>query len=222
MGSAAEYARVIKKANEFLPDDVVVVSGHGETVTKLDMIRFQEMLEQTTALVHEGLAQGKDVATMQEENILAPWVEEYGDYYVTANGWINALANSFQPTNDNRVSMVEPLYQAYQEGGIDELIDTFLDLKNNHPEEFVFGAGAYYGFGKYLMKKGRFDEAVRFYEVGEREYDGNWFMIFAQAEAHMGKGDNARAIELFHQVLEIVPDQLDTVQILARLEGAGE
>ena len=176
-------------------------------------------IEQTTELVRDGLAQEKDVATMQEEMLFAEWAEEYGGYYVTANNWINALANSLQPTNDSRTSMVEPLYKAYQKGGIDTLIETFLDLNNNHADEYVFGAGAYYGFGKYLMSKNRFDEAVRFYEVGEREYEGNWFMVFAQAEAYMGKGDTDRAIELFHRVLEIVPDQLDTVQILERLEA---
>jgi glyoxylase-like metal-dependent hydrolase (beta-lactamase superfamily II) len=219
IGSAADYAAVVARAIGYLPDGVTIVSGHGRRVSKPELVEFQEMLQQTTELVRRGLAAGKDLATMQEEDLFAPWKDEYGGYYVTANDWMAALVASLQPVEDDRTLMVGPLYQAYQDGGIDALIATFEDLTSHHADEYVFGVWGSYNFSKYLVAKGRFDEAIRFGEVAERVYDGHWLTLFAQAEAYMGKGDTTRAIHLLRRVLEIKPDQLDTVQLLERLEG---
>jgi glyoxylase-like metal-dependent hydrolase (beta-lactamase superfamily II) len=219
IGSAAEYAEVVRKANDYLPEGVTVVSGHGGNCTRQEMIAFQEMLEQTTTLVREGLAQGKDVATLQEENIFESWADSYGDYYVSANDWMAALAASIQPSDDNRKSMVEPLYHAYHEQGIDALIATYSDLRDNHSDEYQFTAGAYYNFGKHLMNKGRFDDAITFYGFFFNDTATTEIYTFGMGEAYMGKGENAKAIEYFKTVLQINPGQLDTVQILERLES---
>ena len=70
-GDALMFAPLVAKAIEMLPKDVVIVSGHNDTGTWDDLRAYHDMLVQTVEVVRRGLAEGKDLATLQEEKVLA-------------------------------------------------------------------------------------------------------------------------------------------------------
>jgi glyoxylase-like metal-dependent hydrolase (beta-lactamase superfamily II) len=75
-----------------LPADVKIIPGHGPLSNLDDMRRYLAMLKDTTAVVANGIKQGKTMEQMKAENVLAPWQKWSGDF-ITSEQWLITLYN---------------------------------------------------------------------------------------------------------------------------------
>jgi len=80
----------IDKVLTLVPADVKVLPGHGDVCTVADMKAFAAMLQETSARVAAGIAQGKTVQQLQQEKVLAGF-EKWTGGFLSANKIIEFL-----------------------------------------------------------------------------------------------------------------------------------
>jgi len=72
-GNAMNYAAVAKSVLDFLPEDALIVPGHGADCSMGEFRLFCDMLDGTAETVARYAAEGMDVEAMKAANILADW-----------------------------------------------------------------------------------------------------------------------------------------------------
>jgi len=55
------------------PDDARMIPGHGAVASKAELRKYLDVVKATTAVVQQGINQGKSLQQMKDEKILAPW-----------------------------------------------------------------------------------------------------------------------------------------------------
>ena len=70
-GSLLGMIANVQKAMATLPADVKIIPGHGAVSAKADVKKFTEMLEDCVSLVDAARKQGKTLAQMKQDNVLA-------------------------------------------------------------------------------------------------------------------------------------------------------
>lgn len=123
-GDALRFAELVARAIGLLPEDVVIVSGHNHVGTWKDLHAYHEMLVGTTETVRKGLAEGKDLATLQEEQALDQW-KSYAGSYVSVDEWTEYLVEALQQERDDRKTVFEPLYHAWKDEGAEAAVEFF-------------------------------------------------------------------------------------------------
>lgn len=91
-GSVQGNIDVLEKIVKAVPEDVVVVPGHGPVSNLNDVRRFVDMLKGTHAAVKKGIRQGKSMAQLQQEKVLEPWKSWAGGLF-NADVFIEFLYN---------------------------------------------------------------------------------------------------------------------------------
>jgi glyoxylase-like metal-dependent hydrolase (beta-lactamase superfamily II) len=91
-GSVKGMIAGLESAVAQLPADVKVIPGHGGLST-LDDVRAQiKLLQDTLAAVSAGVAAGKTLEQLKQENVLDPWKHKSGPF-VTTDLFIETLYN---------------------------------------------------------------------------------------------------------------------------------
>lgn len=73
-----------------LPDDALIVPGHGPLATKADLARYHRMIVASIEIVRAGIAAGKPLAQLQADGLPAEW-ESFSHGYRTTAQWIAAI-----------------------------------------------------------------------------------------------------------------------------------
>ena len=92
-GNAVHYANNIGRILAMLPDDVMVIPGHGHLSTKKDLMAYHKMLNDSIAFVKQYKADGKslsDIQTMGLPESLKKW--ETG--FIKQDNWIKFIYQS--------------------------------------------------------------------------------------------------------------------------------
>lgn len=76
-----------------VPDDVKIIPGHGPLGTKDDLRKFVQMLKETSAAVQEGIKQGKTLAQLKQEKVLAKW-DSFGQSFIKTDVFTEILYDS--------------------------------------------------------------------------------------------------------------------------------
>lgn len=76
-----------------VPDDVKIIPGHGPLGTKEDLRKFVQMLKDTSAAVQEGIRQGKTLAQLKQEKVLARW-DSFGQSFIKTDVFTEILYDS--------------------------------------------------------------------------------------------------------------------------------
>ena len=216
-GNDAKYAEVVKMAINLLPENTTVISGHGRDCTMKDMKQFQKMLEETTEIVRNALAEGKSVEMMQKENILKDWTSFNNNEFITTDQWIADLAGDILDPSPKE-SLVEPVLIAINEGGAETGIKKYYELKKYHKMEYHFHPYRLYQLGNYLIEKGRLQEAIKILEVNASEYPGDWLTFDGLGESNYKAGNKKEAIKYYEISLKLNPDNPKTIQQLQLLK----
>jgi len=87
-GNLLKYPEVIDKVLAAISDTATIISGHGRDTSVKQLRQFRNMLAGTVRVVKDGLARGKDVATMQKEDVLKEWASFDNPYTGSRNAWI--------------------------------------------------------------------------------------------------------------------------------------
>lgn len=76
-----------------VPDDVKIIPGHGPLGTKDDLRKFVQMLKETSAAVQQGIKQGKTLAQLKQEKVLAKW-DSFGQSFIKTDVFTEILYDS--------------------------------------------------------------------------------------------------------------------------------
>jgi glyoxylase-like metal-dependent hydrolase (beta-lactamase superfamily II) len=91
-GSVRGLVGNVEKAMAALPDDVKVIPGHGPLCTKAEVKKFTDMLRDCIALVEAARRQGKTLAQMKQENVLARY-DALGQGFIKTPDFIELINN---------------------------------------------------------------------------------------------------------------------------------
>ncbi len=214
---ATLYAEVVKRAIALLPNNTLVVSGHGKDCTMKEMREYQKMLAETTRIVLEEVAKGKTADDIPVE-MLGPWAE-YGGQYQGAKGWIRALVESAMRIDEPVIDTIKPMYLERKENGIHAAIYAFNEIQKTTDQELYLDL---YIFGTHLLKHEEWNDALQIFELANSAYPDNpyfWYFLFLQGEAHLGAGNIGAAIEKFEACLHLNPDHKKSQEMLDKLTG---
>jgi cyclase len=219
-GDVLMFAPLVAKAMKLLPKDVVIVSGHNGIGTWDDLRAYHEMLVQTADVVRRGLAEGKDVATLQKEKALARW-ESYAGSYVSTDQWIEYLVEGMQGSKDHRPTPHVPMYHAWKKDGAGAAVALYRELKRDHADEYAFGELVLLGIGDKLYEKHNLEDAIVFLEASLEEYPDGKYTYYTQyelADANRQLGNKSLAMQHCEKSLELNPDFNAAKELLEELK----
>ncbi len=219
-GDVLSYPETVQRVFAILPDDVKFIAGHGGVVTMEEAEQFYEMLVGTTEVVRKGLAEGKDLSTLQEEKVLSQW-SEFDGSYTSADKWIEYLVDGMNGESGKK-TMVEPLYYTLKEKGADAAIEQYREIRRACHDEYGFDEIAPVFIGEWLCKNGRTGEAVKMLELAVEEYpEGEyiWYIHEHMGNAFRDMGDRENAIKSYKRSLELRPGRASVIAALEELEA---
>jgi glyoxylase-like metal-dependent hydrolase (beta-lactamase superfamily II) len=76
-----------------VPNDVKIIPGHGPVGTKDDLRKFITMLKETSAAMEAGIKQGKTLAQLKQEKVLAKW-DSFGQSFIKTDLFTEILYDS--------------------------------------------------------------------------------------------------------------------------------
>ena len=91
-GSLLGMIANVQKAMATLPADVKIIPGHGAVSAKADVAKFTGMLRECIALVDTARKQGKTLAQMKQENVLAKH-DALGQGFIKTPDFIELIYN---------------------------------------------------------------------------------------------------------------------------------
>lgn len=97
LGSGGDVEGYIKNVGAVIaktPDDVKVIPGHGPLATKADLVKFHEMMLETTGIVKKAIAEGKTVEQVKAAGLPEKW-KEWGAGFINTSRWLDITYNSF-------------------------------------------------------------------------------------------------------------------------------
>ena len=91
-GSVLGMVANVEKAMATLPADVKVIPGHGAVSAKADVKKFTDMLHDCISLVDAARKQGKTLAQMKQDNVLAKY-DALGQGFIKTPDFIELIYN---------------------------------------------------------------------------------------------------------------------------------
>lgn len=215
-GNLLKYPDVIDKVLTLIPNNVTIVSGHGRETNVEELKQFRDMIVSTTQIIKEGIAKGKDIATMQKEDILKDWASYEGGIAGDRKDWIDALANA--GPSKLRSSIAGELYKVLITNGADAAIMRYQELKKNYPTEYPFSDNQLIRTGNWLLNKGRINDAHKLFEFCVNEFPSSSEGYNSLGEINMKMGNKELAIRNYGESLRLNPENKNTQEILKRLK----
>lgn len=99
-GNALTTLENVKTLLPLIPDDAVVIPGHGPLTDKAELRELRDMLEETIALVRGHKDKGRNVEEIIEIG-LGPEYEDWGYGYMPEEGWIEAIFRSLDEASQD-------------------------------------------------------------------------------------------------------------------------
>ena len=86
----------LKKINSTLPENTILIPGHGRVTTMNEFEKYIDMVESTKHIIKEEMDKGKSIKEIQDEDALKDW-SEWGKYFtmINKNSWINNVYLSY-------------------------------------------------------------------------------------------------------------------------------
>jgi len=92
-GNAFSLSRNIKKIIASLPNDTLIIPGHGNLSDMQGLNSYYDMLSSTTRYVQQQAAEGKSLADIQLAGLPSQWAA-WGGGFITEKLWIKAIYQS--------------------------------------------------------------------------------------------------------------------------------
>ncbi len=92
-GNVLGLERNIRKILQDLPEDVILIPGHGPLSTREDLEAYQQMLAESIELVRGKVDQGKSLEEIQEEGVPEGWAD-WGSGWIKTGQWLEAVHKS--------------------------------------------------------------------------------------------------------------------------------
>jgi glyoxylase-like metal-dependent hydrolase (beta-lactamase superfamily II) len=219
-GSPLKFAEMVSRAMEMLPDDVSIISGHNEIGSFNQLRPYHDMLVATEKVVRNGVDEGKNLATLQEENVLAQW-ESYAGSYVSTAEWTEYLFESIKVGKDPRKKVFVPLYHTWKQQGAVAALRKYETLKKDHSEEYGTDEFTLLTIGDKMAGKGHAEDAGIFLEASLAEYPDarySYYVAYRLADLYKSSGETVKAIRYCRKALDLNPEMKAAAELLEELE----
>jgi cyclase len=207
-GDVLRFPELVARAIALFPEDVVIVSGHNDIGSWDDLHSYREMLIRTTEIVRNGLAEGKDLKTLQEEHVLDEY-RSYAGSYVSVDRWIQYLVDGLTREATPKPTVFEPLYHVWKERGADAAVEHYFALKREHPEEYRFEETTLLVIGIKLLENDHARDAVSFLEASLQDFPDSrygYYTNYELADAYNRLGEREQALRYCERSLELNPE----------------
>jgi len=226
-GDALRFPELVGRAMALLPHDIAIVSGHFplgaiRPGTWNDLQSYRDMMTRCIEIVRNGLAQGKDVATLQRDSVLREY-PSYARSYVSADDWIAELATRLQHPRDPRPTVYASLHETWRTRGAAAAVAHFSALRRDRAAEYLINDQDLLVIGIKLVSNDHPRDAIVFLEGSLREYpDGalNYRAHYELAQAHRRLGNADAARRACQRALELNPRYTPAAALLAELGGS--
>jgi cyclase len=106
-GSVEGLMRNVSEVIARAPADAKIIPGHGPLSTVEDLKTYQGMLEETTGIIRQRMAQGKTLEQIKSEGLPEKW-RSWGEGFIKTDQWIETVYQSLKQNDGKKVSAVEP------------------------------------------------------------------------------------------------------------------
>ena len=93
-GHPERWADNLQVIIDTMPEDVLLIAGHGRDYSLEDLRAYREMLIATSDIVKKALDEGMSLAEMKDANILADWAS-WGETMHSCEQWIEILYHCY-------------------------------------------------------------------------------------------------------------------------------
>ncbi len=93
-GDVQGYLNNVNTVIDNIPDDILIIPGHGEVSTVDDLIRFRDMMQETTDEVRGRIDDGKTLEEAQAMGLPEKW-DAWGKDFISTDRWIEIIYTSF-------------------------------------------------------------------------------------------------------------------------------
>lgn len=162
-----------------------------------------------------------DLAMLPDQKISVVWMANcdwIGRAPITGAALDTALGLEPQPITMQR-SIVEAMFSAYQEHGVDAALQRYRSLKKLRPDTYDFGEGQLNGIGTFLLRGGHAKEAIQLLQLNTEEYPSSANARARLAAAYAADGNRESAIANYEKALELNPNLTQAAEALKKLKG---
>lgn len=89
-GDVDEYIKNVKAILDIIPDDCMIISGHGPLSTKKDLKVFYNMMVTTTKIIRDAMAGGKTMEEIQKAGLGDEW-KSWSWNFIPTDTWIEII-----------------------------------------------------------------------------------------------------------------------------------
>lgn len=93
-GNVAGYIQNVATLLERIPEDALLIPGHGPLSTRKELATFHEMLVETSRIVRERIESGASLEEIRKAGLPERW-KGWGEGFVSTDRWIEILYQSF-------------------------------------------------------------------------------------------------------------------------------
>ena len=92
-GNVRQFAVNLEKIIQMVPDDVIIIAGHGPNFTKSELHVYKNMIQETFSIIEASMANGSNNIEMKHKNILKDY-EAWAKGYFSCDDWIDIVYHS--------------------------------------------------------------------------------------------------------------------------------
>ncbi len=96
-GSKAQILlKHLKKIHSILPEETIIIPGHGRVTTMDELKVYIDMVESTMKIIKDEMDKGKSLKEIQDADVLMDW-NAWGTYFtfINKNSWIENVYSSY-------------------------------------------------------------------------------------------------------------------------------
>ncbi len=218
-GNVDRYLETMEWLIDLFPADVKYIAGHGRDYSLEDLKTYYHMAVNTTDLIKQGKAAGKNSQQMIEENLLKDW-EKWSAPQISSETWITQVYESL--TSQGKKSIAEPLTHTIMGAGVEAAIAQYHELKMNQPDSYDFSENQLNMLGYHLLWRNMNEAAIAVHKLNTLVYPESANPYDSLGETYAVSGEIALAIESYEKALEINPETPSAVEALKKLRSTGE
>jgi len=218
-GDADHFLETLKKLTEELPSDVKLIAGHGHDCSLQNLKVYHHMAIDTIGLIRQGMADGKTVKEMVEEDILKGW-KKLNSATVSNKDWIAQVYESL--LGGAKTSISKPLTQTIMEKDVHAAIAQYHRLKRTQPDAYNFDEYELNMLGYQLLWRDMKEAAIEIHKLNAQAYPDSANPYDSLADAYEASGKVALALESYEKVLERDPGMDSAIEGLNRLKTVNE
>jgi tetratricopeptide (TPR) repeat protein len=132
-----------------------------------------------------------------------------------AVSWLPEIKTAY----DGRKSIADTLYGTLTAAGADAAARQYRGLKADSPAGYNFDETELNNLGYELIRVGRYEDAIRIFQLNVEAYPRSGNVYDNLGEAYMDAGDKAQAIASYRKSLELDPKNQNAVLTLKQLSG---